>query len=316
MELKFKFLTFFCLAGFLSYGQSMPSLTVAPDARSAAMGATGTATSADAYSIYWNTAKSIFARERGAMAYTYIPDLNRFSADFRQHNLAGYYKLNDKNALLAGFRYFQNGILDIGDQEIKPEDYTISLGYSRKVCGGFSLGAAVRYLHSDLKMISAEDAVVFDLGAYYNAEVKLLGKQSVVAVGVNFTNFGTKVGDEYAPAMIKAGASLEHPFTEHHQLSVAADFGYQVLPVDEDDWDASVGAEYWYRRLVAVRAGYHWGDVDKGNTDYFSLGCGVCYYHVHADFSYLLASDSSAAIDKTWRLTVGIDLGLFQGKKK
>lgn len=316
MERRITLSLLFCLSGFLSFGQSMPSLTVAPDARSAAMGSTGVATTADAYSIYWNTAKSIFATEKGALSYTYIPDLNQFSPDFRQHNLAGYYQLDDKNAIMAGFRYFRNGTLDFGKQELKPDDYAISLGYARKLTQGFSLGAAVRYLHSDLKVISAEDAVVFDLGAYYNTDVNLWGKQSVVAAGVNFVNFGTKVGDEFAPAMVKAGGSLAMPLATQHHLTVAADFGYQVLPKDADDWDVAVGAEYWYHQLVALRAGYHWGDVDKGNTDYVSFGCGVCYYHVHADFSYLLASDSNAAIDKTWRLTLGFDLGLFQKKKK
>lgn len=316
MELKIKIFTFFCLTGFLSFGQTMPSLTMAPDARSAAMGGIGTATTADAYSIHWNTAKSIFAIEQGAIAYTYLPDLNQFSADFRQHSLAGYYKLNDKNAVMAGFRYFRNGTLDFNQQELKPEDYSISVGYARKLTQGFSLGAAIRYLHSDLKVISAEDAVVFDLGAYYNTELNLGGKKSLIAVGVNFANFGTKIGNEYAPAMIKAGGSWKVPVATRHDVTVAADLGYQVLPEDAHDWDVAIGAEYWYHRLVAVRAGYHWGDVDNGNTDHFSFGCGVCYYHVHADFSYLLANDSSAAIDKTWRLTLGIDLGLLQRKKK
>ena len=304
MELKIKLSALFCLAGFLSFGQSMPSLTIAPDARSAAMGSTGVATPADAYSIYWNTAKSIFATEKGALAYTYLPDLNQFSEDFRQHSLAGYYQINDKNAILAGFRYFRNGTLSINQQELKPEDYAISLGYARKLTRGLSLGAAIRYLHSDLKVISAEDAVVFDLGAYYTTGVNLFGKQAEVAAGVNLVNFGTQVGDEYAPAQVKAGGSLGMPFCQQHHLTVAADFGYQLLPEHTDDWDVAVGAEYWYHQWVALRAGYHWGDVDQGNTDYVSFGCGVCYSHVHADFSYLLANDSSAAMDKTWRLTL------------
>lgn len=315
MELKIKLLTLLCLTGLLSFGQSVPSLTLAPDARSAAMGGVGTATSADAYSIYWNTAKSIFSSEEGGIAYTYSPDLNKISSDFSMHSVAGYYKLDSKNALLGGFRYFRNGKLTFNGEELKPADYALELGYARMLGEKFSVGAAVRYLHSDLKVVSAEDGVVFDLGGYYNTKLNWLDNRSVLAVGLNFTNFGPKISNEYAPALAKLGGSLALPFTQKHELSVAADFGYQLLPSDVDDWDIAVGGEYWYNRLVAVRAGYHWGDVDNGNSNYFTFGCGVQYYHAHVDFSYLLASDSNVAVDKTWRLTLGIDLGIFKGKK-
>lgn len=315
MKLKLKLLTILCLSAVLSYGQSIPSLTTAPDARSAAMGGVGTATSADAYSIYWNTAKSLFAPEDGAIAYSYVPKLNHFMDDFRMHSVAGYYKIDSKNAVMGGFRYFMNGKMDFGQGEFRPADYAVELGYARWIAEGFSLGAAVRYLRSDLKIVDAENAVAFDLGAYYTRNIAWMERKSVLAVGINLANFGTKMDDEYLPAMLKAGGSLGLPFTQKHELSVAADFEYQVLPKDNHDWDIAAGAEYWYNRIVALRAGYHWGDVEKGNSNYFTFGCGLQYYHLHADFSYLLASDNSSAVDKTYRLTLGVDLGIFGGKK-
>lgn len=304
MKLKITLLALFCIAETFVYGQSMPALQTPPDARSAAMGGVGTATSADAYSIYWNTAKSIFAPKTGAVAYTYTPKLNRFADDFRMHSVAGYYKINTKNALMAGFRYFANGKMDFNGKEIRPADYAIELGYARALCEGFSIGAAVRYLRSDLKIMDADDAVAFDLGAYYRKNISWLSQKSELAVGLNLANFGTKIGDEYLPAMIKAGASLALPFAPKHELSVAADLGLQVLPSDMNDWDIAAGAEYWFDRLVALRAGYHWGDVEKGNSDYFTVGCGAHYQFVNLDFSYLIASDSHVAMDKTWRLSL------------
>ena len=58
---------------------SVPMLRITPDARATGMGETGIATSADAFSNYWNLGKTPFAKKQSAVGITYTPwlaDLN------------------------------------------------------------------------------------------------------------------------------------------------------------------------------------------------------------------------------------------------
>lgn len=50
----------------------------------------------------------------------------------------------------------------------------------------------------------------------------------------------------------------------------------------------SLAAEYWWREIVAVRAGYFHESKFKGARQYFSLGVGVQYKMIGLDFSYLI----------------------------
>lgn len=50
----------------------------------------------------------------------------------------------------------------------------------------------------------------------------------------------------------------------------------------------SVGMEYWYNNLLAIRGGFFWEDKTKGNRKYFDLGVGLRYNTFGLDFSYLI----------------------------
>jgi hypothetical protein len=58
------------------------------------------------------------------------------------------------------------------------------------------------------------------------------------------------------------------------------------------EFQASIGAEYWYNNQFAMRAGYFHEDKTKGNRRYFSMGVGIKYQSFGLDFSYLLPSGS------------------------
>ncbi len=50
----------------------------------------------------------------------------------------------------------------------------------------------------------------------------------------------------------------------------------------------SVGAEYWYRNIFSVRAGYFSEHQNKGDRKYLTLGAGFRYQVFGFDFSYLI----------------------------
>lgn len=54
------------------------------------------------------------------------------------------------------------------------------------------------------------------------------------------------------------------------------------------EFSFSVGAEYWYNNIMALRGGYFYEDNLKGGRKYFTLGVGLRYNVFGLDFSYLI----------------------------
>jgi hypothetical protein len=74
----------------------------------------------------------------------------------------------------------------------------------------------------------------------------------------------------------------------------------------------SIGAEYWYDKQFAIRAGYFHEAATKGNRKFFTLGAGLRYNVFGLDFAYLIASQRNP-LENTLRFTLTFD---FDGLKK
>lgn len=316
MNLKLILLPVCCLLGLMAWGQSAAFLEVAPDARSVGMGGIGSATSADAWSVFWNGAKTALSDKDGEIAYSYTPRTIHQLEKSRLHSLAGYYKLTGKSALTAAFRHFSPGEI----MNMTPRDYALEVGYSHVLLKGLSIGATARYIHSDLDLEDAHaaDVFAFDLSVYYQLKTGWLSKEAIWSFGAGFSALGTDLSyggeDNKLPGILRLGTAYKMPFNDYHHLTVAGEFGYRVLPSDYDEKMGAVGAEYLCYNLLTLRAGYHWGDKDRGTSNHTALGIGLSHWYVNADFAWLLADKDSNALDETMRLTLGIDLSLFRKK--
>ncbi len=71
----------------------------------------------------------------------------------------------------------------------------------------------------------------------------------------------------------------------------------------------SLGAEYWYNDIFAVRTGYFHEHFTKGNRRFISLGAGVKYSSFQLDLSYLLALTQNSPIANTVRFTLKFNFG-------
>ena len=100
------------------------------------------------------------------------------------------------------------------------------------------------------------------------------------------------------------GGAIDLPFSMENRLQVALDFNY-LLPSEIRQLQAGIGAEYNFLKYGVVRAGYHFGDKDKGVGNYGTLGCGINFWPIRADFSYALA-DKDCFMHRTWQLGIGI----------
>lgn len=69
----------------------------------------------------------------------------------------------------------------------------------------------------------------------------------------------------------------------------------------------SVGAEYWYDRQFAIRAGYFHEHKTKGDRKYATLGIGLKYNVFGLDFAYLVPLAQRSPLENVLRFTLHFD---------
>jgi hypothetical protein len=78
----------------------------------------------------------------------------------------------------------------------------------------------------------------------------------------------------------------------------------------------SIGAEYWYNKQFAIRAGYYYEDVNKGNRKFFTAGAGLKMNVFALDFSYLLPVAQNNPLANTLRFTLSFDFDAFNKQRR
>lgn len=74
----------------------------------------------------------------------------------------------------------------------------------------------------------------------------------------------------------------------------------------------SVGLEYWYNKLFAIRAGYFHEHFSKGNRQFFTVGAGIRYNVFGLDFAYLIPTQQQHPLQNTLRFTLTFDFEAFK----
>lgn len=223
---------------------SVTSQSIAPDARSAGMGDVGAATDPDVVSQYWNPAKYPFNISRAGVAINYTPWLRQLVSDIDLAYVAGYYRIGDYSAVSASLRYFSLGEVQMSNDEnltINPYEMSFDVAYSLMLSENFSLGAAVRWIYSDLTYDFTSDtapgsAFAADLSCYYQNYLNIGERECQLGLGLNISNIGSKIsfgGDnnsEFIPTNMRLGASLMVPIDEYNRFTIAADANKLLVP--------------------------------------------------------------------------------------
>lgn len=285
-------------------------LTVPADARSAAMGGAGVAAPGGDHAVFHNGAAALSdVTRRGGVAYTYSPWMRDYESGYSLHSLGSFYKINQRNAILLGFRYFGYPEMDGTGEDasgIHPKEIAVEAGYAYEVIKNFSVSATFKYLFSDMGRIGnsrGASSVAFDLGVLYKCGINDW-EGAGWSVGLHASNLGPKINyltsKEALPATVKVGGAADLPFLQMHKLTLTADLGYRLSPADVQALSVSAGAEYAWRELVMLRGGYHCGDKKKGDASYATAGAGVEYAGVRLDFAWLFAGHEYLARNTFW----------------
>jgi hypothetical protein len=73
------------------------------------------------------------------------------------------------------------------------------------------------------------------------------------------------------------------------------------------EFNQSIGMEYGYNNIFAVRAGYFHEAKSKGARQYFTVGAGFKFKVIGVDFSYLIPTSINNPLQRTWRVTLSFN---------
>lgn len=161
-------------------------------------------------------------------------------------------------------------------------------------------------------------------------------------------SYSDNMDSEFLPANLRIGGRYTTQLDQFNEISVMMDFNKLLVPTppvyDQETgnifagmdpnvgvfqgaiqsfYDApngfkeeiqeislSVGAEYWYNKVLALRAGYFYEAKNKGARQYLTLGAGIKYNVMGLDISYLIATGqlNNNPLKNTLRVGLNFDL--------
>lgn len=227
----------------------VPFLLIAPDARSAGLGDQGVATSPDAFSQFWNPAKYAFSTTKQGFSASYTPYLSDLVDDIFLGSATYFNRINERSAIGASFRIFSLGDIELVQDQFsdalieRPNEFALDLSYSLRLSDLFSMGVALRYLRSDLRLSAidptteAANSFAVDIAGYYQSEEIFYNNfNGRWRGGFNISNIGPKLdfGDgtreDFLPTNLRLGGGFDFIFDLDNKISVGAEINKLLVP--------------------------------------------------------------------------------------
>jgi hypothetical protein len=274
---------------------SVPSLSIATDARGSAMGDVGAATSPDVNSQFWNPSKYVFMESEAGASLSYTPWLRQLVTDIDLAYLAGYWKFDQRQALSTSLRYFSLGEIMMTGEDggelytAHPNEFAIDAAYSRMLSDNLSAAATLRFIYSDLGNGSGSvemypgAAVAADVSAYYKTKIAVENVDGNLGIGLNISNIGSKVSydkqasSNFLPTNLRLGGSFDYPIDNYNRFSVSADINKLLVPTQND---MTIDEYYDLSPLAGVFKSF--GDAPGGASEEIS----EIMWSIGAEYAY------------------------------
>ncbi|WP_055435271.1 type IX secretion system outer membrane channel protein PorV [Lacinutrix algicola] len=228
----------------------MPFLLIAPDARAAAMGDMGVATSVDAFSQKWNPAKYVFSTAKSGISLSYTPYLSKLVNDIGIGYVSYFNRIDEQSAFGASLTYFSLGEIEFVKDENstpliqKPNELALDLSYSLRLSDQFGMAVAMRYLRSDLKLqtedgqdLKAASTFGVDITGYYQSEEEAYndfngrwrGGFALQNLGPKF-NYDEGGQENFQPTTLRLGGGFDFIFDQYNKLGATVEFSKLLVP--------------------------------------------------------------------------------------
>lgn len=203
------------------------------------------------------------------------------------------------------------------------------------------------YNYSTTEGNATAGTLLMDISGTYQTNINLSNdRKGTLRTALAVNNIGGKMSFDggrtylFSPAVLRLGVGLESVLTSEHSLGVhmqASKLMVPSFPTDEkylngyysqsaltalfssfgdaeggvaeefSEIEWGIGAEYRYYDMLWLRGGYRYQNPQKGSNSGYSLGLGVKYEQIKLDVAYFIASRADSPLNRTLRLTLGID---------
>ncbi|MBI4645168.1 MAG: type IX secretion system outer membrane channel protein PorV [Bacteroidia bacterium] len=229
---------------------AVPFLMIAPDSRGGGIGDAGVATTPDINSIHWNPAKYSFIKKEVGFAISFTPWLRKLVNDIYLGQVVAYKKFKNQQVVSGSLAYFSLGDItftDINGEEIRhfnPNEFAIDIGYTRLLSKKLSGSVALKYIYSNLTggidvlgtSSHPGNSVAGDVSFYYQENVEIAKRNSLVACGLNISNIGTKISytenqdKDFIPINLKIGGALTMDIDDYNVFMITSDLNKLLVP--------------------------------------------------------------------------------------
>ena len=249
---------------------AVPFLKISPDARAGGMGDVSIATPPDVNSVYYNLAKTAFTQSRTSISTTYTPWLRDLGLnDVYLASVAGYHKLDEEQVIAASIRYFSLGTIQFTDfagndlQQFRPREYSVDLGYSRKLSEKLSLGVALRYINSNLAGGQSINGISYKSGKAVSGDLTLFhtgvnDEGAGFNWGIALSNLGSKIAytsdaqqKDYIPANLAVGIANTWVPDETSKFTLALDINKLMVPTPPSDTIPIANTDYRSKSVIS-----------------------------------------------------------------
>lgn len=218
-------------------------------------------------------------------------------------------------------------------------EYALALSYATKLQPNLGIGVNAKIVQSNLSDVSvgAEKndgkATTFavDLGLLWTPEYEFLNRR--LNLGLNLSNFGPKVTyidkDQADPLPTNLRLGLAYTLFDDtfNKLTMVYDVNRLLVHKDSSSSDGvfeaafysswakedfgarfthSIGLEYTYGKLLAIRAGYFYEDPNHGDRKFITAGGGLSINIFNVDFSYLSTIKEDHPLSDTMRFSLAV----------
>lgn len=243
-------------------------LKLGEGARANGMGESFCGVADDINALYWNPAGITQVKERQA-TFMYSDWL----AEIKYNYLAYLHPTQIIGGIMGGaITLLDSGSIDkrregdgkkIGTFEGK--DMALAVSYARKMMENCSLGATLKYIQMKIDD-KKSTGVALDVGCLYKPEIANLTLGAVVQ------NFGPKLSafdkeKDGLPTNFKVGGAYK---LLDNQLTLSLDINFP----SDNDTNFNFGVEYWFKEIMAIRAGYKTLTKDEIKSSDLTFGAG------------------------------------------
>jgi len=241
---------------------AVPFLRIIPDARAGGMGDVGIAVptygngdflSPDVNGLYTNPSKLAFIDKDYGVAVTFSPWLKALVNDIYLANIAGYYKIKNKQTIAVSLRYFSLGNITFTDingaetGQFRPNEFAIDAHYARQLSDNFSIAASLRFIYSNLAagqqvsgaLVRPGIAGAGDISWYYHKKFNANSAHKLeheFSVGMNISNIGSKISytnnvvRDYIPTNLGIGIGYTLDIDKHNSVGFYIDINKLMVP--------------------------------------------------------------------------------------